>query len=70
MTFLKVLGMLLALCAMVGFGICGVCGLGLGVSSGRGADTIGIVILGLLGLGISVVAFFAFRALLRSFRSQ
>jgi tellurite resistance protein TehA-like permease len=58
---IKVVAFLGALVGMLGFGLCGL----VGVGAGLGNDA-GIVALGLAGLAIAVAFFFAARAILRS----
>lgn len=64
LALLKVLGLLVALVGMVGFGLCGLFGLGLGAFS-DGFD-LQILMLGVLGLFLSVGFLMLFRWILRS----
>ena len=65
---LRMMGIILGLFLMVGFGVCGVFGIGLGVSAGiadYGAMPIGF---GLLGIALCVGLGFAIRPLWKSAR--
>lgn len=61
--FLRIIGILICLVLMLGFGLCGLIGVGAGVVGGIGA--LGII-LGLVGVAISVGCFFAIRVMLNS----
>lgn len=62
-SFFKVLGILICLALMVGFGVCGLMGVVAGVAGGIGA--LGIL-LGLIGLAISAGCFLLIRSMLNS----
>ncbi len=65
-TPLRVLGLLIALCGLVGFGVCGLCGITIAIG-GSGADVLGLGIGGLLiatGFGLGI------RAIVRRVRNE
>ena len=64
--FLKVLGLILAMLVMAGFGICGLCGLLIAMDDPKYASD--ALMLSAIGLAIAVAFFFIVRAILRSGR--
>lgn len=66
--FLKVLGLIFALLVMVGFGICGLCGLFIAADDARYRSD--ALMLSGIGLAIAVAFFFVVRAILRSGRNS
>ncbi len=65
-SFLRVVGILIAILAMVGFGACGVFGLFMGISNPNDSLLKGVALYGLGGLAIAfVLAGFIYRALKR-----
>jgi len=62
-SFFRVLGIVICLALMVGFGVCGLMGVVAGIS-GSGIGAVGIV-LGLVGLAISAGCFLIVRSVLK-----
>lgn len=67
LTMLKVVALVIALTAMVGFGACGLFGVVLG---GWFSFDTGLLGLGLLGIVIALICFAIFRAIVRSLRPK
>ena len=66
--FLKVLGLIIALIVMLGFGVCGLCGVLMAVNDPKYATE--ALTMGAIGLAISVAFFFLVRAIIRSGRPK
>ena len=67
-TFAKVVGLIVGLIGMAGFGVCSLCGL---VMSTQGRGMLSIVWMFVLpGLGITVLFFLLVRAMIRSARKR
>lgn len=54
-TFFKVVGIMICLALMVGFGLCGLMGVVMGASGGGDAAIIGLGLLGILIAGVCAV---------------
>ena len=65
-TFGKVLGFLVGLIGMVGFGFCSLCGLVMGVTERNMLST--VLIFSIPGLGLAVLGFLLMRTMLRRAR--
>ena len=62
-TFFRVIGLLIALASMLGFGICGLMGIAASFGSG---DYLGLpLFFGLIGLLLAALSFWAFTAMTR-----
>ncbi|MDQ1813770.1 hypothetical protein RBA41_10685 [Massilia sp. CCM 9210] len=55
MIFLRVIGLMIALAAMVSFGACGVLGLILGTHSAQKTGSLELLVYGYIGLGIAAM---------------
>lgn len=65
----KVLGLVVGLLGMAGFGFCGLCGIVLGMGSG-GSEMSFILTCGVAGLVVAGVFFLLVRAIIRSARRK
>jgi len=72
--FFRILGIIIALFMLVGFGLCGLWGIATGISMTAsagpawGSEETLIIVCGLIGLAISAIFGFAVRAIFKSIR--
>ena len=69
-TFVRIIGALVGLIGMVGFGVCGLLGLVISANGGLGASDGFIFLLALAGLALAALFFMLVRAMFRNSRRK